>query len=476
MATTRVDFTEWLPDQPGVVGALTNAFNVYPKAVGYGAFPLEEDYSAAASEDLNSVFAGKDDSGNTKIFAGGSTKLFLFDATDLSLDDVSGTTYTSTTRWNFAQFGSFVLATNNQDQIQYADLATTTVFADLSASAPTAKLLTVVRDFVVTGNTSTGSNEVRWSGINNPTGTWGSVAVTQADFQRIPDGGEIRGLTGGEFGLVLLERSIVRMSYVGSPLVFQFDNIARNLGCYESNSVVQWQGITYFLADDGFYSCNGQAIEPIGAEKVNRFFWDSLREDLIDSMSTAVDPFRNLVMWGYPSQENTYRLLIYHTVTKRWSFADTGLNRIANLFTPGITLEGLDAFSASLDALQTSLDSRQWVGGKFLVGGVSGAKVSTFSGPNKTARITTADLETGGNMSMVTLAKPIVDGGSASVAIASRMNLSQAVSFNTEVAADSENRVGLRSLGRYHRLRVIPSGEWTTAIGTEIEINPAGMR
>jgi hypothetical protein len=48
---------------------------------------------------------------------------------------------------------------------------------------------------------------------------------------------------------------------------------------------------------------------------------------------------------------------------------------------------------------------------------VSGAKVSTFSGPNKTARITTADLETGGNMSMVTLAKPIVDGGSASVAL-----------------------------------------------------------
>jgi hypothetical protein len=45
---------------------------------------------------------------------------------------------------------------------------------------------------------------------------------------------------------------------------------------------VQWQGITYFLADDGFYSCNGQAIEPIGAEKVNRFFWDSLREDMIE--------------------------------------------------------------------------------------------------------------------------------------------------------------------------------------------------
>ena len=74
------------------------------------------------------------------------------------------------------------------------------------------------------------------------------------------------------------------------------------------------------------------------------------------------------------------------------------------------------------------------------------------------------------------LAKPIIENGSASVAIASRMNLSETPSFNEAAAASSENRVGLRSLGRYHRLRVIPSGEWTTAIGTEIEINPAGMR
>ena len=477
MATIRVDFTEWLPDQPGVIGALTNARNVFPKAVGYGPFPQEEDYSADASEDLNSVFAGKDNSGNTQVFAGGSTKLFLLDATDMSLNDVSGTTYSAGSDWKFVQFGSYVIAGNDANKLQYADLSTTTIsFADLNASAPTAKLLTVVRDFVVTGNTSTANNEVRWSGINNPTGTWGSVAVTQADFQTIPDGGEIRGLTGGEFGLVLLERSIVRMSYVGSPLIFQFDNISRNLGCYEPNSVAQWQGVTYFLADDGFYACNGQQIDPIGAEKVNRYFWDTALEQRLNEMSTAVDPFRNLIIWGYQSTDLTYRLLIYHTVTKKWSFAETNVNRIANLFTPQFTLEALDNFSASLDDLEISLDNRQWLGGKFLFGGTTAAKIITFSGPNKTARITTADLQTEYNKSMVTLAKPIIDGGSASVAVASRQNLAEAVVFNTETAADSENRVGLRSLGRYHRLRVIPSGNWSTAIGVEMEIQSAGMR
>jgi hypothetical protein len=476
MAITRVDFTEWLPDQPGVVGALTNAKNVFPKAVGYGPFPEEEDYSLAASENLNSVFASKDNAGNTKVFAGGSTKLFILDASDLSLNDVSGTTYSAGSDWKFVQFGSLVIAGNDANKIQYADLSTTVSFTDLNASAPTAKLLTVVRDFVVTGNTSTANNEVRWSGINNPTGTWGSVAITQADFQTIPDGGEIRGLTGGEFGLVLLERSIVRMSYVGSPLIFQFDNIARNLGCYESNSVAQWQGITYFLADDGFYSCNGQQVEPIGAEKVNRYFWDTVVESKISEMSTAIDPFRNLVIWGYQSTDITYRLLIYHIITKKWSFAETGITRIANLFTPAFTLEQLDNFSASLDAMLVSLDDRQWAGGKFLFGGISTDKIITISGPSKKALITTADLETGNNKSMVTLARPIIENGSASVAVASRQNLSESVSFNAPTAADSENRVGLRSLGRYHRLRVIPSGNWLTAIGVEMEIQSAGMR
>lgn len=475
MAISKVTFTEWLPDQPGVVGALTNAKNVFPKAVGYGAFPEEEDYSLAASETLNSVTAGIDASGNTKVIAGGSTKLFLLDSSDLSLDNVSGTTYNSTTRWKFTQFGDYLIAANGQDTLQYAELSSTISFQDLDASAPTARLITVVRDFVVAGNTNTAGNQVVWSGINNPN-TWGNTAITQADNQIIPDGGEVRGITGGEFGLILLEKSIVRMSYVGSPIIFQFDNIARNLGCYESNSVAQWQGVTYWLADDGFYACNGESIEAIGAEKVNRYFFDTLQESTIETMSAAVDPFRALIIWGYPTIDDNYRLLIYHIPTKRWSYVDTNVNGISEMATPGITLEGLDAFSASLDALQTSLDSRQWQGGKLLVAGVEGSKIITFTGSSKSGLITSADLETGANMSMVTLVKPIVDNGSASIAVDSRMNLSEAVSFGDATAADSENRVGIRSLGRYHRVRVIPSGNWTTAIGFEVDIQQAGGR
>lgn len=475
MAQTRVNFTEWLPDQPGLVGALTTAKNVFPKAVGYGPFSEEVEYSSAASENLNNVVGAIDTGAVARVFASGDTKLFLFDSTDLSLDDISGATYSTVTdRWRFTQFGNSLIAAGHPNTLQVYDLTTTANFSVVSG-APAAKLVTVVRDFVVTANSTDGTNRVRWSGINDPT-TWSSSAVTQSDFQDIPDGGEVRGLTGGEFGLVLCARSIHRMSYVGTPLIFQFDNITRNLGCYESNSVIQWQGVTYFLGDDGFYACNGQQIDPIGAEKVNRFFFNTLIESNISKMSAAVEPAKNLVIWGYPTLDNTYRLLVYHLITKRWSYVDTTVNRVADSTTPNITLEALDTFSASIDALGTSLDSRLWLGGKMLLSGVKADKIVTFTGANKQAVIETADLNEIPSAAMVTLAKPIVDNGSASVAIASRLKLNETVNFNTAVAADSENRVGLRSLGKYHRIRVNPTGDWTNAVGVELETQPAGSR
>ena len=476
MAITRVTFGEWLPDQPGVIGALTTAKNCYPRAVGYGPFPTEEDYSDSAAQNLTNVVAARDVAGTTKVFASGTTRLYILDSSDFSLDDVSATTYTNATMWKFTQFGNKVIGASEAHTMQAYDLTTTANFANLSSDAPKAKFVTVVRDFVVTGYQTDNPTRVQWSGINNEA-TWAVSATTQADFQNIPDGGRVQGVTGGEFGIVLMDRSIYRMSYVGTPLIFQFDNISRNLGCFESNSVIQWQGITYFLSDDGFYACDGQQIVNIGAEKVNRYFFTTLREAELDLMSVAVDPSKNLVMWGYSSTDLTYRILMYHVPTKRWAYADSTVNRIASSSTPAVTLDGLDNFSASLDALQTPLDSRLWLGGKLQLAGVTGAKIITFTGPAKTALIDTADISADQNQSMITLVKPIVDDGTGSVAIDSRLVLNEQVNFPSVTAANSENRVGVRSYGRYHRVRLEPSGNnWSSAIGVDVEIQQAGTR
>jgi len=475
MAITRVTFGEWLPDQPGVIGALTTAKNCFPKAVGYGPFPQEVDYSDAAPQNLTAAAAAKDTNSITSIYAAGTTRLFKLDTSDFSWDDISATTYSGTFGWKFTQFGNSLIAANESNTMQYIDVMSGTTFADLAADAPKAKFVTVVRDFVVSGYQSANKNRVQWSGINNEK-TWATSATTQADFQDVPDGGFVQGVTGGEFGLVLLERSIVRMSYVGTPLIFQFDNIARNRGCFEPNSVIQWQGITYFLGDDGFYACDGQNLKNIGAEKVNRYFFNSLKESDLGNMSAAIDPINNLVVWGYPTVDLDYRVLVYHVPTGKWSYADSTATRVAPVSTPSITLEGLDAFSASLDALGISLDSRNWLGGKLLLLGIDGNKLITFTGASKTATIETADISSDTNQSMITMLKPIVDNGTGSASIASRLQLNQTVSFPSVTAANSENRIGARSYGRYHRVKLQPSGDWTTAIGMDVEIQQAGTR
>ena len=479
----RITFGEWLPDQPSVTGALVKANNVFSKAIGYGAIPAAVDYSQDASENLTNVVAGRNPDGTTSIFAGSATNLYKLDSTDMTLDDVSGATYATPNgqRWRFTQFGHRLIAANGNARLQGWLLGTSTAWADLAADAPRSRYVTVVRDFVVSGYDSDSgfSFRVQWSALNDET-SWTPSATTQADYQDIPDGGSVVGVTGGEFGLIFMDRSIHRMSYVGSPLVFQFDNISRNLGCYEANSIIQYQGVSFFLADDGFYACDGQNIIPIGNEKVNRYFYNDVDEVYLGNMSAAIDPFRNLVIWAYSSKGqggNVNRLLIYNFETKKWSSGTTDVDRVADASTPSVTLEGLDAFSASIDALPTSLDSRQWVGGKMMFAGVRNAKIVTFTGANSTATIQTGDLSAENRKTAVTLVQPIVDNGSASVAISSRNLLSELVTFSTPTSADSENRVSIRSMGRYHQLEFTPSGDnWNTAIGADVELVPMGGR
>jgi hypothetical protein len=267
------------------------------------------------------------------------------------------------------------------------------------------------------------------------------------------------------------------MTYVGSPLVFQFDNISRNQGCYEANSIIQYGGTSFFLSDDGFYACNGQEIMPIGNEKVNRYFFSDADEGTLHLMSSAIDPVRKLVVWAYASKSSATvdKLIIYNYQVGKWSAGTTTASRVATSSTPSFTLEGTDIFG-TLDTIPSSFDSRIWLGGKMQFAGVTNAKIITFSGANNTAIIETGDIEVPGQTSAITMIKPIVDNGSGNVALVSRRLLNEAVAFGTQTVADAENRVSIRGIGRYHRLQLTPTGLWKTTIGLDIEMNGLGSR
>ena len=611
MPTQRIQFKDWLPDQPSILDTVSEANNVIPLAVGYGQFKSAVNYSASASEDLTNVFAAKIDNDVT-VFAGGLTKLFKLDSSTLALDSVGksasrtisnvaltsnvatittasahgystgdsvtvdasnnvfdgsysittvptsttftyakvnanvpsavatgtviGSDYTGTYRWQFLQFGNYALATNGANKVQYYDINASSYFGDLATTVPVAKYITAVRDFVVCANIGAGTNpsRVQWSDINDPV-DWVAGAASQSDVQDLPDGGDITGITGGEFGIVFLEKAIVRMSYIGSPLFFQFDTISRNVGCIEGGSIAQYGGVTYFLSDDGFYSCNGQQITAIGSEKVDRYFFNNANIGDIDSISAAVDPERNLVIWDYTTVSGPRGLLIYNFETQKWCEADTDVDYLSTLATSGVSLEGIDTaynitagsfvatkqytirsvgttdytligavantvgvlFTATgvgsgtgvaidmaasaaalktIDTLVTTMDDRLYKGGKFLFGGVRDTKIITFTGTPATATITTNDLEYGYN-SVLTLIRPSIDNGSADVSVASRRMLDDTITFGSSVSASQEDRCAVRSAGRYHRVNFVPTGaNWFSAIGMDIDYSEQGTR
>ena len=548
MPTQRLQFTEWLPDQPAMAGSLNDAKNVYPLSLGYAPFNSAENYSGAASENLNGIFVGKFGA-DVQVFAGGTSKLFKMDNTTLALSDVSTSGgYSSTDNWQFKQFGKIVLAANNSARLQAWEIASSTNFYESStyktgtysrsgttvtvtiaahglttatnyrvditsgtatdgtytitvvdantftytdtvsgttsgninvftSSAPIAKYVTVVRDFVVCGHLDggTNANKVAWSDLNDQS-YWDSGSTSQSDSQLLPDGGNITGVAGGEFGLVFLEKAVVRMSYIGSPLFFQFDTISRGLGCLEGNSIATYGNTSFFLSDDGFYSCDGTNVVGIGTEKVDRWFFDDCSLTDLGSMTTAIDPIKKLVVWNYKAVDGKRHMLVYNWQISKWSRVETLATGVGTIASTGTTLEGLDALGyTSIDAMTASLDSRLFIGGKFLFAGFEDDKIITFTGSTYNSEIITTDVEVGYN-SLVTLARPTIDNGSATVKVASRKELDDTIGFSASVTTSSEGRANLRSHGRYHRFSISPTGNWTNAVGVDVDITPAGTR
>jgi hypothetical protein len=243
-----------------------------------------------------------------------------------------------------------------------------------------------------------------------------------------------------------------------------------------NGSITQFGGLTYFLSDDGFYVCDGKSVKNIGLEKVNRWFFNNVSlSEVQTGMSATIDPVKKLVIWNFKNNFGKRFLLYYSIDLNKWSYGLTDTNYLAYGLTPSATLEQIDNYNNNLDTLDIPLDSRTWAGGQLIFVGVRDQKIVVFSGAYLSAYVTSGDIDIG--RSIITLAKPIVDNGTASVAVASRKLLSESIEFGTTATPDSDNRVPLRANGNYHRIKVTPTNaNWETIIGCEIEIATQGNR
>lgn len=479
---------EYKPDVTDYLGtASRNVLNVVPRGDGYGPFPGPLDYSQALPSACRGGFYALKSDGTIATFAGTSNKLYLLNNTTLAWTDVSlsGGTYSalaSNAQWQFVQFGNLVFATQANAVLQVYDLATPTTFTNCAGSPPQAAYISVVGRFLVLSGLLSTPFRIQWSGLNATT-TWTS-GVNSSDFQDLPDGGIVRGVAGGEFGTIFQDQAIRRMSYLpGSALIFQIERVAQDKGLFAPYSIVRAGEVIFFYSTQGFHKIlPGGVPQQIGREKIDRTFFDQLDKNSLQLFIGSSDPRSSRVFWAYKTGSGTAgqydRILLYDYVLDRFTPLSVSGEYLLGLSQPGVTLEGLDAISASLDALVSSLDSFA-VSTQPLIAQFSSAhKMGFFYGPSLEATVESPEQGTDGQRIFVRGFRPITDSPSVFGSISYRETQQVAPTTGTEVLVNARTgRCDLRRSTRYARFKArIPAGTtWSFMAGVEPDVVAEGQ-
>jgi|ETNvirnome_2_130_1030620.scaffolds.fasta_scaffold00094_4 hypothetical protein len=496
-----IPFGAYRPDLPAYnnPGALT-AKNVLPARGSYRPMPDLAVYSGALSARAQGAMFELDNAGNVNGFAGDASKLYRLLAASTAWSDESiagGYTTGADERWNFAQDGLRTLATNFTDAIQSYVIGTSTEFAVLSANAPKCRYMKMAKRFLVTANTSDGTDgnvpdRVWWSAIDDVTDwpTPGGASAVAAQSGRLNlrgGGGWIMGMAAGLAGADLAiwqERALWRAIYLGGDLVWQFDHVEGARGTPAPGSIVQLGGVIWYLGEDGFYQFDGMTSTPIGASKIDKTFYDELDQLYFGRITSAVDPVNKLVFWSYPNSGATAgapnRFVVYNWETGEWANGDLVVQMLATTLSFGYTVETLDNINASIDALPFSLDSRAYTDGRLLLSAFdSNNKLDYFTGANLAATIDTGEFgDPGGRRVFVTGLRPIVDGGTVTAGLRYRDTPQASLTANTATAAGSDGVCPQRVSTRYARGRVniAAGGTWSHAQGIEPVLRREGKR
>lgn len=387
--------------------------NVFPGgpyqrgAISYLPVPAFQVISSALTARARGAISARDKDANVFNYAGDATKLYELTATTWGDVTNVGGAYTTGAdeRWAFARWKEKILAANFSDNPQSITFGDAN-FADLT-TALKFRHITTIRDFVVGGNTFDAADgnvpfRVRWSAFNDET-DWTISAITLADFQDLKgQGGFVQGVLGGDFGVIVQDRSTWRMTFVGSPTVFQFDETAPGIGSPAPGSIVQHGPLAFFLGQDGFVMLiNGvpTADSWIGHNKVDRTVLSDIDADNFHRVSAAVDPISKRVLWAYPGAGNTggrpNRILAFDWVNGNWSNIEQDVELLYRSASVGFTLDGLDDFALGAELVTNGAFAADtdWTKGTgwTIAAGVASHAAGTASDIEQTVAITEND-------------------------------------------------------------------------------------
>ena len=181
---------------------------------------------------------------------------------------------------------------------------------DLLGTSALTEVTTVPANFSVTGGVVTlppytfafgNDGYAAWSVPNDPADfTSSGAGNAYITGQKIVKAMPLRGGPGNSpSGLFWSADSLIRGTYVGGTAVFQFDTISAQSSILSANSVIEYDGIFYWIGTDRFLSFNGVVREIENNLNLN-FFFDNLNYPQRQKVFAYKVPRFGEIWWCFP--------------------------------------------------------------------------------------------------------------------------------------------------------------------------------
>lgn len=482
---------DWLPDvealnNPGLI----EAAGVWPDVKGLRPIPglvTADSVSAATITQVVGVYGtllGGNQAG-AAIFAGSSDRLWYIDGSGSPTWVNKSNTSASyaNTMWSFARVRDIMIATGSPNVPQRSSITSSaTTFVDLAGTPPTAFFVAVVKDFVVMARTTASPTLVQWSALGDPN-DYVASATTQADSQILSEDGPIVGIVGGEYGIIFFQNAIYRMTYIGSPAIFQFDKIAIGIGiCAGVASAAlpsrgyhacRYNDDVYFISDRGLSVIrSGQIVQSLGANRNERYLRSALSVTDVQfgeqPKFIAADYLYGMIAMGFArggAQTASYAstMIFYNPLLDRFSRASIAASFL---------------FSAPQLAIN------QGSGGTWMLGVFNSSNrlqvMDPVNAANMAATIESGEIQPAGvSRAIINWVRPEIQASSVSVAvkIGYRNKTNESVSYGALVPINATGVSPQRINARNMRVNIqIPTFSWSAIHGFYWEPIPGGDR
>jgi len=244
---------------------------------------------------------------------------------------------------------------------------------------------------------------VMWSVPTDPTDYVGSGAGNAyVTGQKIVRGMPLRGGPGNSpSGLLWSADSLIRMTYIGGTPVFQFDTISTQSSILSAQSVIEYDGIFYWIGTDRFLSFNGVVREVPNMLNLN-FFFDNLNYSQRQKVFAYKVPRFGEIWWCFPKGDSVEpnHAVIYNVRENIWY--DTPLpegGRGAGIFPSVFPKPFLSGVAPDRNSRATSAASAA-AGSSYVVGDVLTVVGGEYTIP---VELTVATINGGGGVLTATI-------------------------------------------------------------------------